>query len=71
VLKFGYPSRVPYEVITEKYAHALTPRPVNLNARNFCEAVLGRCQREPPGCVWLTLRVQWPLAWAGASTSWA
>ena len=40
MLKFGYPSRVSYDVIFEKYGHALDPMPVNLNKRNFCEAIL-------------------------------
>jgi myosin heavy subunit len=40
MLKFGYPSRVKYDVIAEKYAHALNPMPENLNTRNFCEAIL-------------------------------
>ena len=41
MLKFGYPSRVKYDVISEKYAAHLVPTPVNLNHRNFCEAILG------------------------------
>jgi len=40
MLKFGYPSRVTYDTIFEKYGHSLNPMPQNVNKRNFCEAVL-------------------------------
>jgi len=48
LLKCGYPNRFKYEEILKHYADALKPRPVNLNIRDYCEAVLVAfgCERE-------------------------
>jgi len=48
LLKCGYPNRFKYEEILKHYAEALKPRPVNLNVRDYCEAVLVAfgCERE-------------------------
>jgi hypothetical protein len=40
ILKLGFPNRVAYAEIVGRYGSILKPQPVNLNQRDFCEAVL-------------------------------
>lgn len=40
ILKCGFPTRVRYEDVYERYGSILNPEPPNLNKRDFCEAIL-------------------------------